>query len=95
MSWPRPLEHFLRFPEEPVCPQFCPFSTYCKEWVQQGINRSFVDMKLKSHTDCFVFQGLRQLCLETELLGRIPENADDFREMVETAVERDAIREDG
>ena len=90
MKWPRPLQHFVQFPNEnPVCVAVCPFRHYCSDWVQRGISKNCEKAILKSHHDCLFYAGL--ITLSKEEFGRKPESANEFQEM---AGERVAIAED-
>ncbi len=91
MKWLRPLSHFVDHPvTDPACPAYCCYREYCSPHVQQGINPLLVNGKLKSHRDCFIYQGLAKLT-KLELDSKPPDTASGFMELV---VERVALAGD-
>ena len=88
MKWLRPLSHFVDHPvADPACPAYCCYREYCNIDLQRGTNPLLVNGKLKSHRDCFAFQGLAKLTW-SELNSKPPDTPSGFMEL---AVERVAI----
>lgn len=91
MKWLRPLSHFVDHPvTDPVCPAYCCYREYCNADLQRGINPLLVNGKLKSHRDCFFYEGLAKLT-RFEFNSKPPDTASGFMELV---VERVAIKEE-
>lgn len=77
-------------PIEPVCPSFCRYRLLCPRQRQMGINRLFVEGRLKTASDCIAHQpfgvNLRKR-YGVELEG-------SAEELFERVAERIAIQEE-